>query len=186
MKNLSFIYSLLVVFALLSCSKTKFTYEKKIYLSTPEVMRFTLDDQDSIAVKGVDRCEALEVVKGKLPENVAKESGYDKSYYYCTYEATVEMEDDMDIIVDFFDKLANFDDMDKLVFPKEKVDVGYSTIDFEGKGFMQVSDTKDGHKYVKLYTYLVHIFKDENGEEADIWYPHSPFELEWTFFSIDK
>ena len=146
MKNLSFIYSLLVVFALLSCSKTKFTYEKKIYLSTPEV------------------------VKGKLPENVAKESGYDKSYYYCTYEATVEMEDDMD----------------KLVFPKEKVDVGYSTIDFEGKGFMQVSDTKDGHKYVKLYTYLVHIFKDENGKEADIWYPHSPFELEWTFFSIDK
>ncbi len=170
MKNLSFIYSLLVVFALLSCSKTKFTYEKKIYLSTPEVTRFTLDDQDSIAVKGFDRCEALKVVKGKLPENVAKESGYDKSYYYCTYEATVEMEDDMD----------------KLVFPKEKVDVGYSTIDFEGKGFMQVSDTKDGHKYVKLYTYLVHIFKDENGKEADIWYPHSPFELEWTFFSIDK
>ena len=170
MKNLSFIYSLLVVFALLSCSKTKFTYEKKIYLSTPEVTRFTLDAQDSIAVKGFDRCEALEVVKGKLPENVAKESGYDKSYYYCTYEATVEMEDDMD----------------KLVFPKEKVDVGYSTIDFEGRGFMQVSDTKDGHKYVKLYTYLVHIFKDENGKEADIWYPHSPFELEWTFFSIDK
>ena len=31
MKNLSFIYSLLVVFALLSCSKTKFQYDKKIY-----------------------------------------------------------------------------------------------------------------------------------------------------------
>ncbi|WP_288206421.1 hypothetical protein [uncultured Parabacteroides sp.] len=170
MKNLSFIYSLLIVFVLLSCSKTKFTCEKEIYLSKPEVNRFTLDDRDSIAVKGFTRCEALEVRIGTLPENIVKESGYDKSYHYCTYEAMVEMEDDMEKLVSF----------------REDTNLGYSTGDFEDRGFMQSTYLKEGHKYLKTYTYLVHIFKDEKGQDADIWYPRSPFYLEWAFFSIDE
>ena len=172
MKNQMCVCCLLLMLAFASCTKMEVGFKGQVYLyqSEPEVTRYSLEKRDSIVVKGFNNWAMRDEHKGMLPDNVVKDSGYDKSYYYCTYEATVEIKDDMD----------------KLVFPKEKVDVGYSTIDFEGKGFMQVSDTKDGHKYVKLYTYLVHIFKDENGKEADIWYPHSPFELEWTFFSIDK
>lgn len=170
MKNLSFVYSLLIIFALLSCSKTKFTCEKEIYLSKPAVSRFTLDDRDSIAVKGFTRCEALEVRIGALPENIIKESGYDKSYHYCTYEAVVEMEDDREKLVSF----------------REDATQGYSSSDFEGRGFMQSSYSREGHKYLKSYTYLVHLFKDEKGQDADIWYPRSPFDLEWAFFSIDE
>ena len=169
MKNLSFIYSLLVVFALLSCSKTKFQYDKKIYLSEPEITWFTFDDYDSVAVKGFTRCEALDVCKGALPGNVAKESGFDKSYLYYIYEASVEVKDNEE-------SLASF---------REYTNLGYSTREFENKGIGQVSVLKEnGDKYLKTSTCLIHIFQEVGGEKQDIWYPCSPFDLEWSFFSI--
>ena len=169
MKNLSFIYSLLVVFALLSCSKTKFQYDKKIYLSEPEITWFTFDDYDSVAVKGFTRCEALDVCKGALPGNVAKESGFDKSYLYYIYEASVEVKDNEE-------SLASF---------REYTNLGYATREFENKGIGQVSVLKEnGDKYLKTSTCLIHIFQEVGGEKQDIWYPCSPFDLEWSFFSI--
>ena len=168
MKNLSFIYSLLVVFALLSCSKTKFHYDKKIYLSEPEITWFTFDDYDSVAVKGFTRCEALDVCKGALPGNVAKESGFDKSYLYYIYEASVGMKDNEE----------------RLVF-KNVVDLGYSTRELENKGTYQISLLEEnGDKYLKTSTCLIHIFQEVGGEKQDIWYPCSPFDFELSFFSI--
>ena len=101
--------------------------KKKIYLSEPEITWFTFDDYDSVAVKGFTRCEALDVCKGALPRNVAKESGFDKSYLYYIYEASVEVKDNEE-------SLASF---------REYTNLGYSTREFENKGIGQVSVLKE-------------------------------------------
>ena len=101
--------------------------------------------------KDFTRCEALDVCKGALPGNVAKESGFDKSYLYYIYEASVEVKDNEE-------SLASF---------REYTNLGYSTREFENKGIGQVSVLKEnGDKYLKNI-YLSHpYFSGSRGRET--------------------
>lgn len=166
MKNQLYVCVLLFILATLSCSESEFRYNKNIYLSDPAITRTAASDGDSLIVKGFSRCEALDVYKGTLPENVAKESGYDKSYLYYIYEVSVELEDNSS----------------SLIISVEDTTLGYSSGELTDRGYFQSTVKKDGgNTYLKIYTYFIHLFKEVNGNNLDIWYPCDPFDMEWRF-----
>ena len=173
MRNRMFVFYLLLMLTLMSCSKTEIGFNGQVYLylSEPEVNRYPVEKGDSIVVKGFNSWTIGDEHKGMLPDSVVRDSGYDKSYVYyiCAVTAEFKMNEE-----DFI-----------IMYADQNTKLGYSTRELENKGTYQISLLEEnGDKYLKTSTCLIHIFQEVGGEKQDIWYPCSPFDLEWSFFSI--
>lgn len=76
---------------------------------------------------------------------------------------------------------------DKMLFPVTDMRMGYSTPEMTdiGNYYSSIQD-RNGRIFLEIYTYLIHLTKEQGGEDMDIWYPCSPKELEWTAFEIER
>lgn len=171
MKKQCFVFSLLLVLVLAACSKDDLQSADKVDPSEPQITYLPIEIGDSLIIKGFNTCYALNVYKGTLPELVVKESGYDKSYLYYIHKAMVKVEEKED----------------KMLFPVTDMRMGYSTPEMTdiGNYYSSIQD-QNGRIFLEIYTYLIHLTKEQGGEDMDIWYPCSPKELEWTAFEIER
>ena len=168
MKNQMCVCCLLLMLAFASCTKMEVGFKGQVYLyqSEPEVTRYSLEKRDSIVVKGFNNWAMRDEHKGMLPDNVVKDSGYDKSYVYyiCAVTAKVEMKEDY-----FITSSAD---------PDTKL--GYTTQELDQHGVSSIiGDGSNADNYLIMNTYLIYISQEKNGKKMDVWYPCSPADLEW-------
>ena len=126
MRNRMFVFYLLLMLTLMSCSKTEIGFNGQVYLylSEPEVNRYPVEKGDSIVVKGFNSWTIGDEHKGMLPDSVVKDSGYDKSYVYyiCAVTAEFKMNEE-----DFI-----------IMYADQNTKLGYS---FPDMGYIGVSNT---------------------------------------------
>ena len=173
MRNRMFVFYLLLMLTLMSCSKTEIGFNGQVYLylSEPEVNRYPVEKGDSIVVKGFNSWTIGDEHKGMLPDSVVRDSGYDKSYvsYICAVTAEFKMNEE-----DFI-----------IMYADQNTKLGYS---FPDMGYIGVSNTVKDYDSLDdsfvMNTYLIYISQEKDGKKMDIWYPCSPFDLEWHCFSF--
>lgn len=177
MKNQLLVCCLLFLFASISCSKTEVAMESTIYsfMSEPEVTRFNLSDLDSLVVKGFSKCSTSKEHRGQLPDSVAKKSGYNKSYVYYIFEASIRFKKDK----------AEY------ILIKEIDDsvLGYISAEMQTIGCTYYGVTTEKELEQPLYTvctYLVYISEDAEGNKLDIWYPCPPADLELHCYTVKE
>lgn len=174
MRNQMFVFYLLLMLTLMSCSKTEIGFNGQVYLylSEPEITRYPVEKMDSVVIKGFSACSTRGEQKGMLPENVVKDSGYDQSYTYYICLVSVNMK-------------IKEQELIGLRYDESEL-IGYSSSEMDSGGYSSYRD-RDDDKQQNLYvmhTYLVYITQDKNGKKMDVWYPYSPSELEWHCSSI--
>ena len=164
MRNRMFVFYLLLMLTLMSCSKTEIGFNGQVYLylSEPEVNRYPVEKGDSIVVKGFNSWTIGDEHKGMLP---------DKSYVYyiCAVTAEFKMNEE-----DFISMHA-----------VQSTKLGYNSPDMDCIGFSStVKDYDSLDDSFVMNTYLIYISQEKDGKKMDLWYPCSPFDLEWHCFSF--
>ena len=72
-----------------------------------------------------------------------------------------------------------------IMYADQNTKLGYS---FPDMGYIGVSNTVKDYDSLDdsfvMNTYLIYISQEKDGKKMDIWYPCSPFDLEWHCFSF--
>lgn len=164
MKKQCFVFSLLLVLILAACSKDDSRQDLIIYKSKPEIS--ISEDGDSIYIKGYNTCTSVNQFKGGLPEQIANEFNLDKKYTYTVFKAVVESSEILGPDLLFSNPLNE----DKW---------GYADAELSGKGCTQSGYTQGDQRYGNVYTYFLHISREINGDEMDLWLPYPPEDIYW-------
>ncbi|WP_288206422.1 hypothetical protein [uncultured Parabacteroides sp.] len=172
MKKQMFVCCLLLMLAFASCTKMEVGFKDQVYLymSEPEINRYSLEKWDSIVVKGFSDWAIRDEYKGMLPDSVVRDSGYDKSYVYyiCTVTAKVKMEE-----LDFaFSSVS------------QGTKLGYTSSDMEERGTSSAGLSGGTDRFFIMRTCLIYISQEKDGKKMDVWYPYSPDDLEWHCLSL--
>ncbi|WP_455638406.1 hypothetical protein [Parabacteroides sp.] len=164
MKKQWFVFGLLLLCVLVSCSKDELELKERIiYKSEPLVSMSA--NEDSLYVEGYSTCTTFDLKKGVFPENVIKEFGLDKKYIYTLYHVSVDIE------------LS-----EKYVYtlPVNKDKWGYMDKELSARGCMVTSPTvENGIASSQVSAYFVHVTQEVNGDAMDMWLPYPPKDIYW-------
>lgn len=169
MKNHCFVFSLLLIFALASCSNDDDPKERVVNESKPVVTRSA--GNDSLYVKGYNTYYTTDEYRGAFPENVVKDLGLEGTYVYTINQVSVVFAIESNYLCSFLENTG---------------EQGYNDLELSTRSvIMSTPSVRDGLSYYRLYSYFIHIIDSSDGEQ-DRWIPCPPEEFSLKFYLWDK